>query len=35
MTRRFRAVGFPDSDLFVGGAIPSKANLVVRGHGAA
>ncbi len=31
--RRLRAAGFPDSDIFVGGAIPTKANLVVRYHG--
>ena len=30
---RLRAAGFPDSDIFVGGAIPKKANLVVRYHG--
>jgi acetylornithine deacetylase/succinyl-diaminopimelate desuccinylase-like protein len=30
---RFRAAGFPDSDIFVGGAIPTKANVVVRYHG--
>jgi acetylornithine deacetylase/succinyl-diaminopimelate desuccinylase-like protein len=30
---RLRAAGFPESDLFIGGAIPSKANLVVRYHG--
>jgi acetylornithine deacetylase/succinyl-diaminopimelate desuccinylase-like protein len=30
---RLRAAGFPDSDIFVGGAIPKKANLVVRFHG--
>lgn len=27
---RLKAAGFPDSDIFVGGAIPRKANLVVR-----
>jgi len=32
--RRLRAAGFPDADIFIGGAIPSKANLVVRYHGA-
>lgn len=30
---RLRAAGFPESDIFVGGAIPRKANLVVRYHG--
>jgi acetylornithine deacetylase/succinyl-diaminopimelate desuccinylase-like protein len=30
---RLRAAGFPDSDIFVGGASPKKANLVVRYHG--
>src|SRR5450755_2296163 len=30
---RFRAAGFPASDVFVGGAIPKKANVVVRYHG--
>ena len=30
---RLRAAGFPDSDIFVGGAIPKKANLVVRYRG--
>src|SRR5713226_6200426 len=30
---RLRAAGFPDSDIFVGGANPKKANLVVRYHG--
>src|SRR5256886_4716966 len=30
---RLRAAGFPESDIFVGGAIPKKANLVVRYHG--
>jgi acetylornithine deacetylase/succinyl-diaminopimelate desuccinylase-like protein len=28
-----KAAGFPDSDIFVGGAIPKKGNLVVRYHG--
>ena len=27
---RFKAEGFPESDIFVGGAIPTKMNLVVR-----
>ena len=31
---RLRAAGFPESDIFVGGPIPKKANLVVRYHGA-
>jgi acetylornithine deacetylase/succinyl-diaminopimelate desuccinylase-like protein len=30
---RLKAAGFPDSDIFVGGADPRKANLVVRYHG--
>src|SRR5437773_5369474 len=30
---RFRAAGFPASDIFVGGAIPTKANVVVRYRG--
>src|SRR5882672_7535727 len=30
---RLRAAGFPDADIFVGGAIPKKANLVFRYHG--
>lgn len=30
---RMRAAGFPDSDIFVGGASPKKANVVVRYHG--
>src|SRR5690242_17408905 len=30
---RLRAAGFSESDIFVGGAIPTKANLVVRYHG--
>jgi acetylornithine deacetylase/succinyl-diaminopimelate desuccinylase-like protein len=30
---RFKAAGFPASDIFVGGANPRKANLVVRYHG--
>ena len=30
---RLKAAGFPDSDIFVGGPIPTKANLVVRYHG--
>ena len=30
---RLRAAGFPDADIFVGGARPNKANLVVRYRG--
>ncbi len=30
---RLRAAGFSESDIFVGGAIPKKGNLVVRYHG--
>ena len=30
---RLRAAGFPESDMFLGGASPKKANLVVRYHG--
>src|ERR1700676_3759030 len=30
---RLKAEGFPASDIFVGGAIPTKGNLVVRYHG--
>src|SRR5271165_203693 len=30
---RLKAAGFPNSDIFVGGAIPKKANIVVRYHG--
>jgi acetylornithine deacetylase/succinyl-diaminopimelate desuccinylase-like protein len=30
---RLRAAGFPDSDIFLGGPIPKKFNLVVRYHG--
>ncbi len=30
---RLRAAGFSESDIFVGGASPKKANLVVRYHG--
>src|SRR5438270_4314669 len=33
VARRLKAAGFPDADIFVGGAIPKKANLVVRYHG--
>src|SRR5581483_4342439 len=31
--RRLRAAGFPESDIFLGGASPKKANLVVRYRG--
>jgi acetylornithine deacetylase/succinyl-diaminopimelate desuccinylase-like protein len=31
--RRLKAAGFPDTDIFIGGAIPKKGNLVVRYHG--
>jgi acetylornithine deacetylase/succinyl-diaminopimelate desuccinylase-like protein len=30
---RLKAAGFPDADIFVGGAKPTKHNLVVRYHG--
>jgi acetylornithine deacetylase/succinyl-diaminopimelate desuccinylase-like protein len=30
---RLRAAGFPEADIFLGGAIPTKFNLVVRLHG--
>jgi len=33
MASRLRAAGFPEADIFVGGASPTKANLVVRYHG--
>ncbi len=33
MAKRLRAAGFPESDIFLGGAIPRKANLVARYHG--
>ena len=33
VARRLKAAGFPDADIFVGGAIPTKANLVVRYRG--
>ena len=33
VAKRLRAAGFPASDIFVGGASPTKANLVVRYHG--
>jgi acetylornithine deacetylase/succinyl-diaminopimelate desuccinylase-like protein len=30
---RLRAAGFPESDIFLGGASPKKSNLVIRYHG--
>src|SRR5215467_8273186 len=33
VAKRLAAAGFPASDIFVGGASPTKANLVVRYHG--
>ncbi len=33
IAKRLRAAGFPESDIFIGGAIPTKANLVVRYRG--
>ena len=33
VARRLKAAGFPAADVFVGGASPTKANLVVRYHG--
>jgi acetylornithine deacetylase/succinyl-diaminopimelate desuccinylase-like protein len=30
---RLRAAGFPDADIFIGGPIPTKQNLVARLHG--
>ena len=33
VAKRLRAAGFPAADIFVGGASPRKANLVVRYHG--
>jgi acetylornithine deacetylase/succinyl-diaminopimelate desuccinylase-like protein len=33
VARRLKAAGFEDGDIFVGGAIPTKANLVVRYRG--
>ncbi len=33
VAKRLRAAGFPDSDMFLGGAIPTKSNLVVRYRG--
>lgn len=33
VAKRLRAAGFPDSDIFLGGAVPTKSNLVVRYRG--
>ena len=33
MAARLRAAGFPESDIFLGGPVPGKWNLVVRYHG--
>jgi acetylornithine deacetylase/succinyl-diaminopimelate desuccinylase-like protein len=33
MAARLRAAGFPEADIYVGGAIPTKANLVARYRG--
>src|SRR5229473_6657515 len=33
IAKRLRAAGFADADIFLGGAIPTKSNLVVRYHG--
>jgi len=33
LAARLKAAGFPSSDIFIGGPIPKKANLVVRYHG--
>ena len=33
LAARFRAAGFPDKDVFVGGPRPDKMNIVVRLHG--
>ncbi len=33
MAARFRAAGFPEKDIFLGGAAPTKGNIVVRYHG--
>jgi acetylornithine deacetylase/succinyl-diaminopimelate desuccinylase-like protein len=33
VARRLKEAGFPEADIFVGGASPAKANLVVRYHG--
>ncbi len=34
MAARLRSAGFPEADIFVGGPVPAKANLVVRYRGA-
>ena len=33
MAKRFREAGIPDSDIFVGGPLPNKHNVVARIHG--
>ena len=33
VAKRLREAGFPDSDVFIGGVIPTKANLIVRYRG--
>jgi acetylornithine deacetylase/succinyl-diaminopimelate desuccinylase-like protein len=33
LAARFKAAGFPDQDVFVGGPQPDKMNIVVRFHG--
>ena len=33
VARRLKAAGFPEADIFVGGAIPTKGNVVVRYRG--
>jgi acetylornithine deacetylase/succinyl-diaminopimelate desuccinylase-like protein len=33
VAKRLKSAGFPEGDVFVGGAIPRKANVVVRYHG--
>ena len=33
LAARLKAAGFPSADIFIGGAAPHKANLVVRYHG--
>src|SRR5262245_12060575 len=33
IARYLRAAGFPESDIFIGGPIPKKANIVARYHG--
>ena len=33
MAKRFRDAGIPDSDVFVGGPVPEKYNVVARIHG--